>query len=205
MSTEKSVLTVTQAAEARRSIRKYTDAPMSDEVVHEVLRVAGLAPSPWNVQPWRVTVIRDKALQAKLQEVSYNQGQVGSAAAVFVIHNDMKDAVDNALEYVHPGYGDGRQAEAEREQAMFRSWGDEKMAQWGHSISYIFLGYLLLALQSHGWSSSPMLGFEADKVKELLGLPADATVPAIVAVGVAAEEGFPHHRHAIDRFVKFIG
>ena len=50
---------------------------------------------------------------------------------------------------------------------------------------------------------SAMLGFEADKVKALLDLPAHAQIPAIVPIGVAAEEGHPTHRHALERIVSF--
>ena len=199
------VLTVTEAAEARKSIRKYTGADISDYEIREILRVAGLAPSPWNVQPWRVVVVQGQENKDKLMAAAYNQPQVGAAAAVLVVYNDMKDAVDNALEYVHPGFGEGRQAEAEKEQAMFRSWPDEKVNQWGHGISYIFVGFLLLALKSHGWDSSPMLGFDPDQVKALYDLPPHATVPTIIAIGKGAEEGFTHHRHDVDRIATFVG
>jgi nitroreductase len=196
--------TVTQAAEFRNSIRKYSDQPVASETLREILRVAGLAPSPWNVQPWRVVVVQTPELKEKLMGAAYGQPQVGAAQAVFVVYSDMTDAIDNAVEYVHPGYGDGRQAEAEKQQAMFRSWDAEKLAAWGFAESNIFLGFLLLAVAEHGLASSAMLGFDAAKVKELLDLPDHATLPALVAVGYAAEEGFPHHRHEVDRFAKFV-
>ena len=44
-------LTVTDAAQARRSVRKYEAAPIPDADLHEILRLAGLAPSAWNLQP----------------------------------------------------------------------------------------------------------------------------------------------------------
>jgi hypothetical protein len=50
-----------------------------------------------------------------------------------------------------------------------------------------------------------MLGFDPEKVKALLELPAHATLPALIAVGKPAEEGFPHHRHEVRRIAKIIG
>jgi nitroreductase len=79
------------------------------------------------------------------------------------------------------------------------------MQKWGHAISYTYLGFLLLAIQSQGFSSSAMLGFDPEKVKSLLELPAHATLPALIAVGKPAEEGFPHHRHEVRRIAKIIG
>jgi|688.fasta_scaffold258261_1 nitroreductase len=205
METLNKPLTVTAAAEQRNSIRKYTDAPITDADINEILRVAGLAPSPWNVQPWRVIVVREPETKARLMEAAYGQPQVGASAATFVLYNDMIDAVDNAIEFVHPGYGDKREEEAKKMQDQFRGWGEEGMQKWGHAISYTYLGFLLLAIQSQGFSSSAMLGFDPEKVKALLELPAHATLPALIAVGKPAEEGFPHHRHEVRRIAKIIG
>ena len=202
--TMSTVLTVTEAAEQRKSIRKYTGKNISDQELREILRVAGLSPSPWNVQPWRVVVVQGQENLDKLKEAAYGQPQVGAASAVIVVYSDMDDAVENAFEYVHPGYGEGRQAEAEKEQAMFNGWTLEKRQAWGHGISYIYVGFLLMAIKAHGWDSSPMLGFEPDKVRALYNLPETATFPAIIAIGEGAEEGFEHHRHSIDRIAKFV-
>ena len=75
--------------------------------------------------------------------------------------------------------------------------------QWGAGQGYIELGYLLLAEYSLGYATSPMLGFDPAKVKEALGLPAHVMIPALVAIGRGDEEGFSHHRHAIDRIVTY--
>lgn len=44
---------------SRRSIRKYTDAPVSDEDTEALLRAAMAAPSAGNQQPWHFVVVRD--------------------------------------------------------------------------------------------------------------------------------------------------
>lgn len=45
-----------ESIENRRSIRKYQDAPVSRELLEEVLRAGNLAPSAKNRQPWRFVV-----------------------------------------------------------------------------------------------------------------------------------------------------
>jgi len=198
------ILNVTHAAEARRSIRKYTSQPVPEETIREVLRVAGLAPSPWNVQPWRVIVVRDPETKDKLMAAAYGQPQVGRSQFTLVLTSDMEDAVANIAEFLHPGMtGDYRQQQISSISGIFEGMGQEGRAQWGFAESNIFLGFLLLALQSHGLSSSAMLGFDPAKVKELFGLPDHVTIPAIIAVGYADEEGFTHHRHELDRFVRW--
>jgi len=204
METQTKILNVTEAAEARRSIRKYTDQAIPQEHIDEILRVAGLAPCPWNIQPWRVIVVKCAVAKQELMGAAYGQPQVGAAAAVFVIYSDMQDALANAEDFIHPGYGDKIAAEANSIRETFEKMGAEKSEQWGFAESNIFLGFLLLAAQSHGYSTSAMLGFEPDKVKALYDLPAHVTLPALVAMGIGAEEGFPHHRHGLDRFVKVV-
>ena len=47
----------------RRSIRKYTDAPVTDEQIKTLLRAAMSAPSAMNMRPWRFVVVRDGAMR----------------------------------------------------------------------------------------------------------------------------------------------
>lgn len=196
-------LTVVEAAESRRSIRKYTDDPIPDSHVDEILRIASLAPSPWNLQPWRVIVVSDPEIKLRLQEAAYGQTQVGDSQVLFVVTTDMKDALSHIDEIVHPNMvGERREKEIATISGYFGQFDAATQEKWARQIGYIFVGYLLLAVQSMGYSSSPMLGFVPDKVKEVLGLEAHVEIPALLAVGVAAEEGFPHHRHPLDRFVR---
>ena len=45
----------------RRSIRKYTSQPVSDNQVQELLKAAMSAPSAGNEQPWEFVVMRDRS------------------------------------------------------------------------------------------------------------------------------------------------
>ena len=49
-----------EAILTRRSIRKYTKQPVSDEVLKELLEAAMCAPSASNRQPWCFVVINDR-------------------------------------------------------------------------------------------------------------------------------------------------
>lgn len=199
------VKSVADAALDRVSIRRYTGNPIPREVLDEIVTLAGKAPSPWNVQPWRVIAVSDPDTKQKLMAAAYGQPQVGAAATVLVVTSDMKDAIDNAHEFVHPGMPeDKRQAQIEDIQKNFNGMGEEKAAQWGFAESNIFLGYLLLVIEAMGYGSSPMLGFDPAQVKELLGIPAHATIPALVAIGEKAEDGFPQFRHPVERILRHV-
>lgn len=197
------ILTVTEAAEARRSVRKYDPTPIPRADLLEILRVTGLAPSPWNLQPWRFVIVEDVAIKTQLQAAAYGQPQIASAPAVIVMYSDMTGTLETVEDTIHPGMPDHARIAADM-RAKFGGMSENDRHAWGFAEANIALGYLLLTAQAHGYSTSPMLGFMPDKVKELLHLPADARIPALVAIGVGAEEGFRHHRHSVERVARFV-
>ena len=52
----------------RRSIRKYKDTPVPDEIIREVLEAARRSPSWANTQVWRFIVVKDQSIKERLQE-----------------------------------------------------------------------------------------------------------------------------------------
>ncbi|MBS1707388.1 MAG: nitroreductase family protein [Armatimonadetes bacterium] len=197
-------LSVEKSIRTRRSIRRYTDEPVSVETVRHLVELAGLAPSGSNLQPWRVVAVMGHDKKQELMAVANNQKQVGGAAAVFVIYSDMADATAHAAEVVHPGDAARRDQRAQGIRDHFAGVGEEKAAHWGEKMCFIFAGFLLLACQAAGYATSPMQGFDAQGVKELLGLPESATVPVIIAMGRPAEEGYTHHRHPVERILRIV-
>jgi nitroreductase len=196
--------TATEAAVTRRSIRQYDATPIPEADLRELLRLAGRAPSAYNVQPWRFIVVRDEALKAKLSEAAYGQQQVLRAPATIVLYSDMESALERLPEATHPGMpAAAREALVASVRGTHANQSVEDRESWGHAQSYIALGYLLLLAESLGYATSPMLGFDPEKVKTLLGLPDHVRVPALVTIGYAAEEGFAPHRLPADTLVDF--
>lgn len=68
-----------EAIHTRRSIRKFEDAPVSDETVREILEAAMNAPSAGNAQPWHFVVVRDRALREAVPSFSPYAGMVAHA------------------------------------------------------------------------------------------------------------------------------
>ena len=51
----------------RRSIREFSDRPVSHEVIELIVRMAGTAPSGANKQPWQFVVVTDPALKREIR------------------------------------------------------------------------------------------------------------------------------------------
>ncbi|HEY74709.1 MAG TPA: nitroreductase family protein [Thermoflexia bacterium] len=69
----------------RRSIRKYTDEPVSDEEIRTMLEAAMAAPSANNSQPWEFVVVRDADLRRQLAQTHPWSGMCAGAPVVFVV------------------------------------------------------------------------------------------------------------------------
>lgn len=195
-------LTVEEAIVARRSIRKYKAGAVPRRDLDRILELAGRAPSSSNVQPWRFAVVESPELKAKLRAVAFNQAQVEAAPVVIAVYSDIRDTAANLDEIIHPGVpADGRAATKDRLSGMFGRMDEQSLSAFGIGQTFIAVGYLSLAAQSLGYATSIMGGFDGEGVKQVLGLPEKADMVALVALGVADEEGFTAHRHALDRIV----
>jgi nitroreductase len=128
---------------------------------------------------------------------------VRSAPAVIVLYTDMKDTLENVDEVIHPGMDAAKRAMARNGMLQpFLGMSEAEREQWGAEQGHIALGYLLLAAEAHGYQTSTMAGFDKDEVKRLLDLPGHVRVPALIAIGHGTEEGFSHHRHAVERIAR---
>ena len=76
---------VLEALFTRRSIRKFTDQPVSDEDLTLVLKAAMCAPSAHNKQPWHFVVVRDKAQRAGIAERHPYAKMAAEAPVVIVV------------------------------------------------------------------------------------------------------------------------
>lgn len=75
---------------SRKSVRSYTDQPISDEILNEILEAGRLAPSWVNVQPWKFIVIKDEKTKELLFKASGEQKQVLGANVVIACIADME-------------------------------------------------------------------------------------------------------------------
>jgi len=136
--------------------------------------------------------------------VSYHQKQVAEAPVLIAMYSDMEATMDNLDAILHPGLSpEQKAATLDRLRTTWGAMTIEQRAVWGHAQANIALGYLLLIAQSEGLATSPMLGFQPDAVKTLLGIPAHATITALVALGRAGDDGFPSHRLSLDQIAAF--
>ena len=74
-----------ESIKKRRSIRTYTDEPVSEEDVSVLLEAAMSAPSADNLQPWEFVVVDDGRLRKQLADTHPWSSMCAGAPVVFVV------------------------------------------------------------------------------------------------------------------------
>lgn len=76
--------------ETRRSIRKYSDKEISNEMLNRLLTMAARTQTMGNLQLYSVVVTRDKDMKEKLAPAHFNQPMVKGAPVVLTICADFR-------------------------------------------------------------------------------------------------------------------
>ena len=100
--------------QSRRSIRKYTDEPVSDDVIDKIIEAGTWAPSGLNNQPWKFGIVKDGDLKKEISGLTHYSRIVRDAHALIAVFLDLsksydrtKDAqaigacIQNMLLYIH--------------------------------------------------------------------------------------------------------
>ena len=78
----------------RRSIRKFTEEPVSDKVIDRIIEAGTWAPSGLNNQPWKFAVIRDRDIKNSIAGLTHYGRIVRSAHALIAVFLDTGESYD---------------------------------------------------------------------------------------------------------------
>ena len=183
-------MNITEAIEARRSVKNFDPEHIIPEKdLAELIRLTKLAPSSFNMQNYRLLVVRDKEIRRQIRNVAWDQAHVTDASALFILCADLTAHQEDASLYwshaplevqhilgpmIKPFYeGNDRLI---RDEAI-RSTGLAGMT-------------LMLAAKGLGYDSCPMIGFDADKVAELIELPSHYALSFMIPIGMQTQTGW---------------
>jgi nitroreductase len=82
-----------EAILTRRSVRKYTDKPISDEIVRQLLQAAMQAPSAANEQPWHFIVIKERRTLNQVPTFHPHSHMLKQAALAILVCEDTSQEV----------------------------------------------------------------------------------------------------------------
>ncbi len=176
-----------------------------DDDLETMLALALQAPSGHNLQPWRFVVVRGQEQRDLLCAAAYNHAAVAEAPVVVAAYGRRRAWSEHAEEILGPasdredcGAGDA----ARKQDAAFAFVRAQDIAVWLTRHVMVAFTYLLIAAESMGWDALPLEDFDAARASVALGLPADAELVALLAIGRLRErDRVAPHRLPLERLV----
>ncbi len=187
---ERPAKSLSQAILHRRLPLHFTGKDlMRDEDLDEILRLGSLAPSGFNLQPWRFIVVREPANKRRLQQVAMNQETIAEASVVIIalgMKAEWKQLADEIIRESgrnHAGPGVLRQT---KETAMeFLTASTLPLNIWVTRQTMIAFTTMMLVAEALGYDTVPMEGFDPSALRKEFGVPQEAEVVALLAIGKA--------------------
>ncbi|WP_165665467.1 nitroreductase family protein [Metapseudomonas otitidis] len=182
---------IDEAIRTRRAVKGYdTQHSLSREEKDELLKLALLAPTAFNLQHVRLVEVSDPSLRQQIRDVAWNQAQVTEASMLVVVCARL-DAWEQDAARV---WADAPQPVQEfMAGAIDNYYRDKPQVQRDETMRSCGLvaQTLMLAARGRGLDSCPMDGFDFDAVAKLINLPDNHVIGLMVAVGKQALEPKP--------------
>ncbi|HHD11668.1 MAG TPA: nitroreductase family protein [Deltaproteobacteria bacterium] len=198
----------------RRSVNFFEkDVEVADEKIKELLGLAALAPSSFNLQPWEVVVVRSAERKKALRRCAMDQPKVEEASFVLIIVADPHVVEKNAQrvldDWQQLGYVKDDHMRAAYRQMMDTLYGTPdsvKRRLFALKNASLFAMNLMLAAKAMGMETHPMDGFDEDAIKKEFNIEEGKLIPMLVAAGYLRKgiELLPRaFRKGVDEFARF--
>lgn len=205
---------VVDAIKTRRAINFFEpNIEIPDEKIKEVLELANLCPSSFNLQPWQVIVVKSPEKKKVLRQCAMNQQKVEDASAVFVIVGDpavVEENIDNIFDkQIEYGYmkPELKQVYKDVSKKLYGEPDSVTRKIFAAKNAGLFGMNLMIAAKGLGFETHPMDGFDSECIKKEFHIPVDKIIPMIIAIGYLKKDCNllqRPYRRPIDEFVTFL-
>ncbi len=182
---------VFDAIAQRRAVKHFDpEHRLTDAEVEKLMTAAIQSPTSFNIQHWRFVLVTDPELRKEIRAAGNDQAQMTDASLLIIMTADVKAWEKDPQRY-------WRNAPKEVAELLVNWMGpfhegkevlqrDEAMRSIGMAMQTI-----MLAAKGMGYESCPMIGFDHEKVAELIGLPDDYVIGPMVAIGKGTKDPWP--------------
>ncbi|MCL4234998.1 MAG: nitroreductase family protein [Deltaproteobacteria bacterium] len=197
---------VFEAIRTRRSCRSFVPGlRIERRVLEDLFSLAVLAPSSFNLQPWRFLVVEDERMRARIRPIAKDQAQITDSSALIVVcahERPAEVAPDAFARRVESG-----QWTPERRERALRAVDQlypDDLARREYAIrnSTLAAAHILLAAEGFGLTTCPIIGFDKPVLTTMLGVMPPWVISFLIAIGTRAkEEPARPPRHELARVV----
>lgn len=206
-------MNVIQAIKERRSINFFeTGKEIPDDKLKELFETANLSPSSFNLQPWKVIVVKEYEKKKILKQCAFNQPKVEEASVVLILVADpmaMEENIDRMLDnwqelgYIKPEMRETYEGMANN---LYGPVDSLKRKIFAVKNTSLFAMNLMIAAKGLGLETHPMDGFDEECIKKEFNIPENKIISMLIAVGylrsgvILLPRAF---RRGVNEFVKY--
>ena len=214
---------VTEAVLRRKSVRSFTDDPVDDEVLRQLLTTASRSPSGGNVQPWRVYVLNGDSM-ARFREFIAERPPGEPAYDIYPpgLHEPYRTSRFRIGEQMYESIGVGRDDKKGRLEQFAKNLDffgapaaifcfiDRRMGPPQWSDLGMFLQTFMLLAQEAGLDTCPQEAWAVHEpaIMEFADVPDELQIFCGVAIGTADADhpinGVESEREPLDVFATFL-
>ena len=179
------------AIKERRSVKNYDpNHELTDDEVNQLLSLAVLSPTSFNMQNWRFVIVKDSEVRKQIRAAAWDQAQITDSSLVLVICADLKAWKDNPGQY---WINVPKEAQEFLVSAMgpFYEGKDQLQRDEAMRSCGIAAQTIMLAAKAMGYDSNPMIGFDPEKVAEIIKLPENHVISMLMAIGKQTKPAMP--------------
>jgi nitroreductase len=191
MGPSSTMLDTLTAIHERRSVKHYDASfAMPDGDKRAILEHTLLSPTSFNIQNWRFVLVEDTAQRAAIQAAAWGQTQVTEASMLVLVCADLQAHAQSPERY----WRNAPQAVQERLVPMIGHFYEGNAAlQRDEAMRSIGIASqtMMLAAKALGYDSCPMIGFDPQKVAEIIHLPSSHVIGMMITIGKAVKPAQP--------------
>lgn len=170
-------MNIIESLQWRYATKRMTGQQVPDKVMDNILESVRLAPSGIGLQPYEVFVITSQALKEKIYPIAFNQAAILECSHLLVFapwDSYTPERINHVFDYLNASRGQSSSvSERQRQFALnyFAGLSQEQHFHHAAKQAHIGLGLAVAAAALQQIDATPMEGFNAAQLDELLQLP----------------------------------
>lgn len=176
--------------EERRAVNNFDSTkPLADGLLKDIIDLAVMAPSAFNLQPWRIIAVTSPEMKAKLHPVAFGQPKILDAPATLILIGDREGyGADNSVwDELKGMVGEEGANGAMGMAAQLYGSSEERKIKFAESNTGLLGMSIMMAAQAQGVDSHPMSGMDFQGIKEAFGLSDSEEVVMLISLGYKDE------------------
>ncbi|VAW22549.1 hypothetical protein MNBD_BACTEROID01-150 [hydrothermal vent metagenome] len=193
----------------RRSANFFDkEKELKQTLLEEIINLAVLAPSAFNLQPWRIIAVKTQENKKRLFDLSNQQDKVLEAPVTLIIvgNNDGYSDSNPVWAEMLQSVGGNKQIVEGAKQAAAFLYGSskERKLKFAESNAGLLSMSIMVAAKEYGVDTHPMSGIDFDGIHKEFGLSEDETVVMTIAMGYSDKSKTLYPRRPRRKFEEIV-